>query len=236
VGFNDSNDTICYNDPGVAIYDDPANGTYTFEQQKIFRKAVEHFSSNTSTIQVFTKIPNAQPPSPQQRLDKAHGENIKRIRGDFEAYFGLDPSNLSLLQYLYFSSMFRRGIDASAALKRDIRGPLHKVVTICRYEKYEREFPAFYMIYDSIRMEKENVSHYLIENEHLSPVCRTDGLLLQAEAKCWKNFTFYVEELIEMSKTYGPIITLLLAQDIFNEMNQTLDEIMRIQSTIIEGK
>jgi hypothetical protein len=235
VGYNNSNNTICYNDPGVAIDDIPKNGTYVYESQDVFRKAVESRLINISTIQVFTKKPQFQLLSPQQRFEQSHAQNIKRLRGDFEAYYGIDPSNLPLLTYLYLSTYAYRGIAAARALKRDVSWPLHRLLTISRYQEYYNELSdIFYMMYDNTRIEKENISYYLLENQNLSPICKTEGLLFQREADCWKNFTLLVKELNEISANQGLIITFLQSQNIFKQMNQLLDEIINIEKTIIK--
>ena len=37
VGYNDSNNTICYNDPSAAIFNESENGTYIWERNEVFK-------------------------------------------------------------------------------------------------------------------------------------------------------------------------------------------------------
>jgi len=229
VGYNDSNGTVCYNDPAVAIFDTEENGTYIFEKKEVFREAVINAHNGSCLIWAFKKIPGS-PPSHEERFEKAHKRNVKRLKGEFEAYFGFNLSNLPFFYRLYVFLCFRFGIDAVKTLKKDFqRGIFHRVITVTQYSKYAFLNFSYEMIY----LEKHNVSQYLLQNVNISPACKHDGLLLQNESELWKNLTLLIEELNKISRNNNLIKTLILAQPLLDEINQLIDEIIEIEDAII---
>ncbi|KAA0002363.1 MAG: hypothetical protein FE048_03955 [Thermoplasmata archaeon] len=229
VGYNDSNGTVCYNDPAVAIFDTEENGTYVFEKKEVFKEAVINaYNGSYCKIWVFKKIPDSLPPSHEERFEKAHKRNIKRLKGDFEAYFGFNLSDLPFFYRLYFSICYRLGIDATKALKKDFQG-FNRIITVNQYSKYALLNDLYEMIY----IEKHNASQYLLQNVNISPVCKHDGLLLQKESELWKNITLLIKELNKISRNNSLIKTLILAKPLLDEINQLIDKIIEIENAII---
>ena len=231
VGYNDSNGTVCYNDPGVAIFDTEENATYIFEKKEVFREAVLSAHNGRCEIWAFEKRPNFHPPSHEERFEKAHQRNIKRLKGDFESYFGVNLYDLPFLKRLYFFICYRLGIDAMKALKKDFLR-FNRIITVNQYIKYD----SLNLSYEVIYLEKHNVSQYLLQNVNISPICRHDGLLLQKESNLWRNLTLLIEELSEIGRNNSLLKTLILAQPILNEINQIIDEIIEIENAIINSK
>ena len=233
VGYNDSNGTVCYNDPAVAIFDTEENGTYVFEKEEVFKEAVINaYNGSYYKIWVFKKIPDSLPPSHEERFEKAHKLNIKRLKGDFEAYYGFNLSDLPFFYRLYFSICYRLGIDATKALKKDFqRGIFHRVITVNQYSKYASLNFSYEMIY----LEKHNVSQYLLQNVNISPVCKHDGLLLQKESELWKNITLLIKEINKISRNNSLIKTLILAKPLLDEINQLIDKIIEIEDDVINN-
>lgn len=230
VGYNDSNGTVCYNDPAVAIFDTEENATYIFEKQEVFREAVLDAHNGSCEIWVFKKMDNSLPPSHKERFEKAHQRNIKRLKGDFDAYFGVNLSDLPFLKHLYFSVCYRLGINAAKALEKDFLR-FNRIITVNQYIKYD----FFNYSYEMIYLEKYNVSQYLLQNIDISPACEHDGLLLQKEAELWKNLTLYIQELNEIGRNNSLLKTLILSQPLLNEINQLIDEVIEIEKAIISG-
>ena len=235
VGFNDLNGTVCYNDPATALFDEEKNGTYVFEKQEIFREAVRNAHDvNYYQIWAFKKDSTSPPPSHEERFEKAHERNIKRLEGDFKAYFGVNLSDLPFYYRLLLSVCYPLGINAMKALKKDFQmGIFHRMTTVSQYSKYDPYF--LYFAYDMISIEKHNVSQYLLENENISPVCKHNGLLLQEESELWKNLSLLVKELNKIGRNNSLIKTLILSRSLLNEINQIIDNIIEIENTIVNS-
>ena len=239
VGFNESNETVCYNDPGTAIFNEEKNGTYTFVEYEIFREAVENTGGQKYHIWTFENNSNSQPSSEKERFETAHEQNLRRLRGDLEVYYGYDvePSDLPFPYNLLFTYCYFHGVNASKALKRDLQpGLIHRITTVNIYKNYNKnmDLPVD-IFYDSIYIEKHNVSRYLLDNNHLSPVCTHDGVLLQEESHLWRNLSLLVQELNRISENNGLIKTLILSGDLLNEMTIVLEDIIDIEETIIRN-
>ena len=233
VGYNDSNGTVCYNDPGVGVVDTEENGTYIFEKQEIFKKAVMNWRNESCKIWVFQKTSGFSPPSHMERFEKAHKRNIRRMKGEFEAYFGFNISDLPFLYRVFSTLCLRFGINAIETLEKNFKKSVfHRLITVNQYSKPDFEFliPTYELIY----MEKHNVSQYLLENKGISPVCEHDGLLLENESRLWEKIYVQVKELNEIGRNNSLLKTLVLTWPLLDEISRAIDEIIEIENMIIE--
>ena len=143
VGYNDSNDSICYNDPSAAIFNESENGTYIWEKNEVFKKAVESVGL-IYRIWTFEKPSSAIMPSRLERFQKFHEYNIKRLKGDLEYIYGINvdfselPLSYRLLLYFYYNVLFVSGVNATIALKHSMQtGVIHRVLTVYLYKMNE---------------------------------------------------------------------------------------------------
>ena len=220
VGFNETNRTICYNDPAAALFHDDVNGTYTYLSIDILRHAVENTTGTKFVVITFTKPMHFYPPSPRERFNTAHNQNILRMKGQFTVYLPY------LLPFL--------GRKAVHALKQDLRmGLIHRMLTVLLYVRYNGTI--LQTEYSIIAIEKHNVSQYLFEQENLSSICRHDAVLLQQESGYWKNLSLLVWKINEIGRNNSYLRTLLLSLSITVEMNTMLSNIMKIENSIIAG-
>jgi hypothetical protein len=223
VGFNETNGTVCYNDPAAGIWNDDVNGTYAYISKEIFRDAVQNTIATKYLIEIFTNQSNSPPLPKDKRFEMAHERNIQKMKGKLEAYSGL---SLPLFPKL--------GIKAIEAFKKDLRiGITRRMATVFLYGI--TDYKQLIEVYLPISIEKYNVSQYLLENEGLSSVCKYDAILLQKESNCWKNMTIFVLELSYIVKNNGFLKSLIKSITITQKMKATLNEIISIEKAIIKG-
>ena len=181
VGYNDSNNTICYNDPSAALFNESENGTYIWERNEVFKKAVES-GGLVYRIWTFEKPSSFNMPTRLERFQKFHEYNIKRLKGDLEYIYGLDidfsqlPLKYRLLLYFYYEILFVSGVNATKTLKQSMqKGVIHRVLTVYFYKTTEETFGLpTYIFFESVFQDVENVSQYLLEYQYLSPVFAYD--------------------------------------------------------------
>jgi len=240
VGYNDSNNTICYNDPSAAIYNESENGTYIWERNEVFKKAVES-GGLIYRIWIFKKPSSFNMPTRIERFQKFHEYNIKRLQGDLEYIYGFDidfsqiPWYYRVILYFYYEILFVSGVNATETLKQSLeKGVINRVLTVYFYKTTEETFGLpTYLFFESVFQDVENVSNYLLEYQYLSPVFEHDGLLLQKESMLWWNLSRSVKELGIIYSDNNLIKTLFLSNDILDEMLDIANEIIDIQHIII---
>ena len=234
VGYNEINNTICYNDPYAAAMN--ISGMYIWEDQEIFKTAVEGMNGFYK-IYVFYEQNQIEKPTRKERFEKAHDINIQRLQGDFKYYFGvdIDPSDLPFIYRLFFSTCYHLGINAAEKQKIDVHGPLQRFITLFLYKQYETMLLSPYYGYYDVFQQIENVSTYLLEQQDLSSLCLHDGLLLKQESTLWKNLSIYFKEIQEINLNNSLVKTLMLTNPIFDEIMKTIDEIIDIEKEVLNN-
>jgi len=234
VGYNETNNTICYNDPYASAMN--VSGMYIWEDQEIFRTGVEGMNGFYK-IYVFYKQNQVEKPMRKERFEKAHDMNIQRLQGDFKYYFGvdIDPSDLPFIYRLFINSCYHIGINAAEKQKIDVNGPFQRLITLYLYKQYETMlFSPYYGYYD-VFQQIENVSTYLLEQQNLSLLCLHDGLLLKQESILWNNLSIYFKEIQEINLNNSLVKTFMLTNPIFDEIMKTIDEIINIEQEILNN-
>lgn len=234
VGYNETNNTICYNDPFAAEMN--ISGSYIWEDQEIFKTAVEG-TNGYYKIWVFSKQNDTEKPTRKERFEKVHDLNILRLQGDFKYYFGIDIdiSDLPLYLRLFIRTFYDFGIHATEQQRIHVLGPLQRLRTLALYKQYETMLLSPYYFYYDVFQQIENVSTYLLEQQNLSPLCLHDGILLKQESTLWKKLVFYFEEIQAINMNNSLIKTLMVTNPIFNEILITIDEIIDIEQQILNN-
>jgi len=222
VGFNESNNTVCYNDPATALFNESEKGTYTYLSLDILKEAVYYTIGTKYLVLTFTNPEELTIPSSRERFEKAHNKNIERIKGVPEANIGF---NFPFPAY---------GIEAVRSFKTDLsKGLFHRALTILQLVRYNGTL--LHYMYDTIATEKQNVSQYLLENNNISSICLYDAMLLRQEAENWRNLSDAVLGLNDFCKNNGFLKTLILSEPILENMDKILSTIIEIEDNIIEG-
>ncbi len=235
VGFNESAGLIYYNDPGLVLLgEDEENCSYIPLPIDEFQVALKKNDLPTFKymIETFKKISN--PMSKEDAFNLAHERNHQRLEGK---YSDLLLKIIPLTDY---------GIKAVKSMKKDLGiGLRHRFATLMLMKYYKiinYTIPADYgswkgklrssVKYNYISIEKQNISQYLLENQHLSPIFAYEGELLAQEANHWDNMSILVQEFF-IAANNGPIKSRILLKPIINEMSEELDRIIYIEEEII---
>lgn len=236
VGFNDSNQTVCYHDPAAGIWNDDENGTYVHLTKDIFKDAVENsIMKERYQIVTFTNRSEVPPKSKDERFKLAHEQNIKKLLGVPEFY----PD----IYKIPFISKF--GIDALKCFKKHLRfGRIRRRTTVYFYSKFINRNNEFYSVfnYATVPIEKLNISQYLdtlsneLEDENLSQICRYESNLFQNESDNWNKMNDYFYILYWLGSKYRLFFRILIKSiPTTLKMKKVLNEIISIEKAIISG-
>jgi len=257
VGYNETNNTICYNDPSYQIIDKPEVGTYRWTDIKTFKLAHETLPTwydSEYYFQVFEKI--KEPMSKEQAFVFAHERNIEKLKGNKSAYFPYGED-------VNWSSYSRYGINASQFLKTHFEGlevnttikayKLHGLLTGFYYDFFNRlykiysffnpkEKTIFDMIakrvisfFDHISYDKKytvnylSEAQYILEDKNLSNICKYEASLFNSEAENWTKLANCYSEFLSK----GFLISNFKAKNIINNMDKIMEYIVELECEII---
>lgn len=236
IGFNETNQTVCVNDPvsGGKLYGKPEKGTYRWVNLSDFRSAVSRIlwemKETRYEMLIFKKV-TEEPPFPKEMLyDLAHKRNIDKMRGLKSAY----DSDFMNENYYKF------GINALETLKGDLKSKF--LVRIPAFKLIAKFYPLTYPFHEVLRemkryfdwesTNKKLISEYLLNNDNMSPYNEKDGKLLRLEATYWKNLSESAEKL-ELAVVNNSILkAIVLSKPILNKMARTLDDVIVLEKII----
>ena len=254
VGFNETNGTVCYNDPAAALFGHPEDGTYAWMNLTKFRKAIWRLSLYNPFsyyIEIFENTSDS-PFDKKEAFELAHERNIKKMKGNLSAYD----------EYVVYEwGCTNLGINALKALKKDLsKGIQCRLTTIFIYkttctwylfpQRYKfclmlnTAFPSAFNMseclsvlnyYDQIAIEKYNMSRYLWNNQYLfddtniSDMCRHDAILLGYEAENWTKLACSFSKFLQR----GLFMTLPYALSVIKNMESVLVDIISIEEEIL---
>lgn len=242
VGYNESNNTVCYFDPIAKYLGNAKYGIYAWMSINNFKEAV---TSNTGTKYLISSFKKTTDPLPKsEAFKKAHKRNIERLKGNFSAYGGI---------FSKYGENFVFGISASNALKQDFgRGLQHRIKTILFYKitgkAYRRQnrrssihcllnkipisvsktISPYESEYYRISIEKQYAAEYL-KSLNSSFRCGSEVAFLEQEAEMWSEISNYYEKFIKR----GFLIRLPRAILIVKTMENIMKDIISIEESII---
>jgi hypothetical protein len=250
VGFNETNQTICYNDPASPLWGKPSDGYYNWMDVTDFKKAVRK-ADLPYLISTFENTSNS-PLSCEERFEKVHKRNIEKLKGNSSAY--------GLSEYEeFFSDLWddiKFGVNASKTLKKDFdKGIQNRFKTILIYKLkgikgirsliMNRLAPRLCnvliipeilleLIGNSLKMtkiEKRYTAEYLKENIDINDFIETEAILFEQEAENWSKLASYHSQF----KKRGVFMSFPLALILINKMADVLDNIIAIEEKIINN-
>lgn len=257
VGYNETNQSICYNDPQYSNFGDEQRGSYVWVDTEIFKTSFRRFSSifpSTYRIKSYKKPVNVSY-NKEEIIEQAYYRNIKRLQGDYRYYV----SDIDFPNSYNLTSNFTYGINASKEIKKIFGNGLQtQLYTILQYKLaaklgikntffnileliFQRLFekdisyvldltiPGYENIYRKIAEEKQIVSDVLSNYSYQSPEYQTCSDLLQNESELWLKFAAYDRIL----RNKGFFITTLRALHMFNQMEMIMEEIIQIEQNIL---
>lgn len=245
VGYNESNQTVCYNDPLMLLYGNPSFGTYDWMSIGTFKNAVESAGIKYE-IQRFQNVTNQKIKS--EIIQIAHLNNIEKMKGNSSVY---GTYIVDLTENSFF------GINASEKLNDFYeKGFNNRFKTILRYKlngklgvKYSiitamgKKFPYIFdsipysydtflqNTFDLIAIEKAMTAEYLKNSTILPEICNYDSSLLMQESENWTKISNYYSEFMKK----GIFMSLPRALILMNKMEETMENIIAIEEAIIAG-
>jgi len=232
VGYNETNGTVCYNDPATGLWNDDAGGTYVWMNQTEFKLAVDKTSSLGSgyVISRFIDTPS-DPLNKSEVFARAHQRNIERMRGNKSVYAEK-------------FSKFSLGINGLKELRNDLNTVKGRLPTIIEYKIRGSLYRVLKRTFRTVEMwratlmsqfeyapyVKRHVSQYLYENSNISELCEFEARLLEREAENWSKLDDYFLEFEHVR-----FFNLLIPRIIIHNMVETLDNIIAIEEAIIKG-
>jgi len=232
VGFDETNRTICFNDPIAGYFNVSNKGKYQWVSIEEFKRAVRRafwdLKQNSYVLHIIDRISD---PLPKEIvLETVHNRNINKMKGIKSAY----DREVVCNNFLNF------GIQALDKLKSDFRIwkftvklPLYKIIN--NFTNPSNCFPFEDMIscFSIESRTKYQISTYLFNNLNLSPYCKEDASLLKIESNCWENLTAFTVKLRDTLLNNNIIIAFFRFNEILEKMIDVIEEIIFIQKIII---
>lgn len=247
VGFNESNSTVCYNDPVAELLGCPECGHYAWINIEDFKESLKNYN-----VCVFENTTN-ESLDEDMIFKKARERNLELMKGNSSVY---DKHFTNEIEFF--------GINAVKQLKKDLgKGFNHRISTILNYKIMclKLSFPLSYKLYNffdifipsflnmndyytmanyfyRMAIEKYNMSKYLWDKQYdfcdegLSNICRCDAKLLEYEAE---NYTKLADE-FNIFLRKGIFISTPRAILVTNKMAVILDNIISLEEKIIDQK
>jgi hypothetical protein len=256
VGYNETNGTICFNDPGTYIFGYPECGTYSWMNISDYKRAMKNLLLQSEMAYIVSTFHNTSEKMLNKTVmfEKAYERNMEKMKGNPGEY-GKHITEEWKCEQL--------GINALKKLKQDFEpGFKNRFATIIRYKLmnflyfrtptyliyrlFDKIFPNIVNISDfestmiyyyQLVLEKEDISRYLeelqydLEDENLSNICKKDSIYLKQEAE---NYTKIAEYYSEFHKK-GIFLTFPKAIKIINKMKRKIEDTIQIEETIIQN-
>jgi len=254
VGYNEENNTLCFNDPAAALFGYPQHGKYIWMDITSFRKAMKRITPHSSAvylIETFKENPN-EPFDKNTLFEKAHQRNLKKMNGDTSVYdhYVSDDWNCSSFginglkeAQTHFSKGIQNRIKTILYYKLIslylLFSASYKIYFICeklfpefiQLEDYEAQMSYFYRI----AIQKQNMSHYLsqLKNKLSTPelieLCEKDAELLNQDSQLFYTLS---ENYLEFHKK-GLFMTLPNGIQKMKNMENIVSEIILTEQKII---
>lgn len=244
VGYNESNQTICYNDPLALLYGNKSQGTYDWVSIETYKRAVETVTGIKYEILRFKNETTQKTKS--EIIQKAYQRNIEKLKGNNSAYgsYFIDTTKNCYL-----------GINATEKLNDYYKkGYKNRIRTIINYKingrlglKYRTvelmqktmpnlldNIPYSYNTFlqntfNIIAIEKEMTAEYLETQSHRSVIYTNHSKLLKQEAQNWLK----IADLYSNFQRKGIFLSTLKAVKTINELKQTMQQIIEIEKQMI---
>lgn len=257
IGYNETNNTICYNDPSYQIIDKPEVGKYRWTDVETFKLAHETMPiwyDSEYYFQVFEQI--KEPMTKEQAFVFSYRRNIEKLKGNQSAYFpyGRDAN---------WSSQSMYGINASQLLKTHFEGfEINTTIKAYRLQGlltgfFYDFFNLFYKIYllfnfkeetifdmiatrlinffDHVSYDKKHTAEYLhqakyiLQDELLSNICEYEANLFSNEAENWTKLSNCYFEFLSK----GFLLSDFNARNIISDMYEIMGLVVEAENKII---
>lgn len=238
VGFNETNQTICFNDPMATLYPTlkPEEGKYAWVNLSDFRLAVSRTYWSlwdfSYSILAYEKI--TDPPSKETIYRMAHERNIKKLKGISSAY----DYNICSRNYRYL------GINAFKHLKKELQ--LYQkglfLAIYCLRERFVNRLDSFGApvsnLNNSVTSQyyfTNKIAEFLLNNDTTPLDYKYETELLIQESSCWKEILNLTTEMDTIIREEPIMKAMALSKPILNRVCIFLDNIITLEQAIIDG-
>jgi hypothetical protein len=256
VGYNNSNGTICFNDPGTEVLNRPECGTYAWMNLTDFKNQLKILRLQSDTAYLIGAFQNTSNPplNKTDAFEKALIRNIERMKGNRSVYDIHQKEHWKVKEF---------GIQGLKQLKNDLEpGLKNRISTILTYKfrnfislkplvfrMYKildrvvpnivnmSDFQSMMNYYYQFILEKRDIANYLeniqedIENPELKQICQNNSILMRQEMKKFaelaENYSIFIEK--------GVFLSLLRAVKIMDNMMRITEELISIEGKIISS-
>lgn len=244
VGYNQSNQTVCYHDPASALFNHAEYGTYAWMNLSDLNQAILTTTGSKYTILSFKQV--SEPLPKQEAFNRSHTRNLEKLRGNSSLYN-------KLLVNLSQGAGF--GINGSKLMQKHFeKGIENRFKTIIIYKKRGKLGFSYKLIknlapivikllnlppdsakkftadsFQQIAIEKSWMANFLYNNSNLSDICEYEANLFENEAKHWNKLSSYYS----VFKKKGIFLSSLRAFYLMSKMSNTMDKIIEIENAII---
>jgi len=244
VGYNETNGTVCINDPAPAYDGRPEEGMYFYENLSTLREAVENSTKSSFIIYKYgyltiTLEDKSEPMLKEMAYKMVHFRNLAKMDGSPWAY-----------DNIFTEDGNRLGINALKSFKKDMkplkiigRIPIWIFIRIGANIIYPNssansQIPFYSMPYfiSIIKDEKLFTSEALLEIDNCS-FCKTEAHLFQNESQKFGEIYDLYDQLVKMIDKKQYIRVIIKTIPIFYKINKIIDEIIEIEEMILnEGQ
>lgn len=240
VGFNESNSTVCINDPEPAYDGKPEAGQYVYENISTLHDAVIRATESSFVIYKFgyltitlENVSNALPK--KQAVEITRYRNIQKMKGCPCSY---DP--------VFVEPGAKFGIRALKLYKNKMQiiKVLPKLPTwfilnrgaqlFSEDDNSTFPFGLISTFIPTIKLEKQFAAETLLKYCDTAS-CHLEGILLQNESEKWGEFYLSYNEFVELLKNKGLGSTLFLSINLLRHMQEILGDLIHIEEEIIQN-
>jgi hypothetical protein len=258
IGFNENNNTICFNDPSTEVFGFPEFGKYSWMNLTDFRDAMRSLSYNQPYYSYFVGIFKNISQNPLNKNDRfilSFNRNIERMKGNLSYYdnYIVNIWNCSNL-----------GINSLKEFKKDISNNIYgKILTIFLYKfittyylfsisykvyfLFDKFFPLILNLSDyhsqmnyfyQLAVEKKDISNFLwnlqfmFNDSNISNICYYNSMYLNFESE---NFSKLASNFSEFLRQ-GFFIKNSNALDVLNNMEKLTNNLIYLENKIINYK
>jgi len=247
VGYNESNSSVCYHDPALALFGLPEYGKYAWMNLADFNEAV--LTTEGLQYAVLTFEQTSDPLSKKDAFNKSHLRNLEKIKGNTSAYseyfvnltngseYGINGLKLMQKHYeigfenRFKTILFYKNEGKLGIFYRSIKSFAPIVAKILNLPPDIGE-KFFINNFEVISIEKCWMAGFLKNNTELSNVCEYEAMLFENEARLWDELS----SLYSVFQKRGITLSLPRAFFVINQMSGTVDKIIEIEEAISQSE
>jgi hypothetical protein len=236
LGYNDTNQSICYNDPNAGFFGASCYGDHAWTSLNTFREAVE--KNKHSQYIIYTYKQSNQPYSKKEAFEEALRKNIENLKGN--SIYSSKGINASKMMQKDFSLGKNKSQETSRLYKEyGDRGVNNTLITVL-HKLLSVLYPHKANIFDilmvgaedpfkAIAIGKEHTAAYLQRCPVHPNVCKNQSILLRQEAEKWnevsKKYTVFLRR--------GVFLSDMRAILLMNKMEKLMEDIIDIEEALI---